>query len=99
MRLIDADALMTELSTMYKEPTSTEDFMTIGYDKAIADVVVTAHRQPTVDAVEVVRCRDCEWYKTHYSWDGKERKVCGIEPFEPIRQEEDYCSYGERKER
>ena len=47
---------------------------------------------------ELVRCRDCEWYKTHYSWNGKERKVCGIEPFEPIRQEEDYCSYGERKE-
>ena len=89
---------MTELSTMYKEPTSTEDFMTIGYDKAIADVVVTAHRQPTIDAVEVVRCRDCEWYKTNYTWNGKERKVCGIEPFEPIRQEEDYCSFGERKE-
>lgn len=97
-RLIDADALIKELSTMYKEPTSTEDFMTIGYDKAIADVVVTAHRQPTVDAVEVVRCRDCEWYKTNYTWDGKERKVCGIEPFEPIRREEDYCSYAERKE-
>lgn len=97
-RYIDGDALMTELSTMYKEPTSTEDFMTIGYDKAIADVVVTAHRQPTVDTVEVVRCRNCEWYKTNYTWDGKERKVCGIEPFEPIRQEEDYCSFGERKE-
>lgn len=97
-RYIDADALMAELSTLYKEPTSTEDFMTIGYDKAIADVVVTAHKQPTVDAVEVVRCRECEWYKTNYSWNGKERKVCGIEPFEPIRREEDYCSYAERKE-
>lgn len=47
---------------------------------------------------ELVRCRDCEWYKTNYTWNGKERKVCGIEPFEPIRQEEDYCSYGERRE-
>lgn len=26
------------------------ELMAIGYDKAIADVVVTAHRQPTVDA-------------------------------------------------
>lgn len=47
---------------------------------------------------ELVRCLDCEWYRTNYTWNGKERKVCGIEPFEPIRQEEDYCSYGERKE-
>ncbi len=47
---------------------------------------------------DIVRCRDCEWYKTNYTWNGKERKVCGIEPFEPIRQEEDYCSYAERKE-
>lgn len=66
-RLIDGDALMTELSTMYKEPTSTEDFMAIGYDKAIADVVVTAHRQPTVDAVEVVRCKDCK-YRDDYDF-------------------------------
>jgi len=49
-------------------------------------------------AGELVRCRDCKWYKTNYTWDGKERKVCGIEPFEPIQGEEDYCSYGERKE-
>lgn len=54
-RYIDADALIKELSTMYKEPTSTEDFMTVGYDKAVADVVVTAHRQPTADVRENVK--------------------------------------------
>ena len=48
---------------------------------------------------KLVRCRDCEWYKTNYTWNGKERKVCGIEPFEPMRREEDYCAYGERSER
>lgn len=57
-----------------------------------------ASQEYEVDAVEVIRCRDCEWYKTNYTWNGKERKVCGIEPFEPIRREEDYCSFGERKE-
>ena len=55
MPYIDGDKLIQELSTMYKEPTSTEDFMTIGYDKAIADVVVTVHRQPTADVVEKER--------------------------------------------
>ncbi len=57
-----------------------------------------ASQEYEVDAVEVVRCRECEWYKTNYTWNGKERKVCGIEPFEPMREEEDYCSQGERRE-
>lgn len=52
MRPIDADKLIQELSTMYKQPTSSEDFMTVGYDKAIADVVVTTHRQPTADVTD-----------------------------------------------
>ena len=54
-RYINADTLIKELSTLYKQPTSTEDFMTDGYDKAIADVVVTAHRQPTADVRENVQ--------------------------------------------
>ena len=63
-RLIDADKLIQELSTMYKQPTSSDDFMTVGYDKAIADVVVTTHRQLTASAVEVVRCEDCKYRDT-----------------------------------
>ena len=70
MPYIDGDKLMQELSTMYKEPTSTEDFMTIGYDKAIADVVVTAHRQPTADVVEV---KHGEWI-----WQGSISEGCWI---------------------
>ena len=38
---------------------------------------------PSADVVEVVRCKDCKWYKTNYSWNGKEHKVCVIEPYEP----------------
>ena len=70
-RCIYKDALMKELPTMYKEPTSTEDYMTIGYDKAIADVVVTVHRQPIVDVRENVHAhlgkvevRSGEWWHT-----------------------------------
>lgn len=85
MRLIDADALL-------------ERAVPHGWSTPlwVSDIVI--EDAPTIDAVEVVRCRDCEWYKTNYLWNGKERKVCGIEPFEPIRQEEDYCAYGERRE-
>lgn len=47
---------------------------------------------------EIIRCKDCKWYKTNYSWNGKEHKVCVIEPYEPIREGDDFCSRAERKE-
>lgn len=43
---------------------------------------------PTIDAVPVVRCKDCEHY-----WDGT---WCVIN--EAYFEEDDFCSYGERKE-
>jgi hypothetical protein len=54
---------------------------------------------PTVDAVEVVRCKDCKHYKpqsksahwqstTHYCC------RCAVVKVNP----DDFCSYGERKE-
>lgn len=55
-------------------------------------------QQPTVDAEPVVRCKDCKWWKTGYFWNGTERKVCAIEPYEPCRNPNDYCSRGERKD-
>ena len=43
---------------------------------------------PTVDAVEVIRCKDCKHY------DGKWLcKISGV----PSRKPCDFCSYGERK--
>ena len=53
---------------------------------------------PIVDAVPVVRCKDCKWWKTNYSWNGNEHKVCVREAYEPLRKAEDFCSRGERKE-
>ena len=49
MAYIDRDKLIKELSTMYKSPTSS---VTLGYDNAIADVVITVHNQPIADVVE-----------------------------------------------
>ena len=74
MRLIDADALIEEA---YAEGA-------YGYVEAkqIADA-------PTINAVEVVRCRDCKYY------DGKWLcKISGV----PSRKPCDFCSYGERKD-
>lgn len=44
---------------------------------------------PTIDAVPVVRCRECKHY------DGKWLcKISGV----PSRKPDDFCSYGKRKE-
>ena len=53
---------------------------------------------PTADVVEVVRCRDCTWWKSIFSWNGKEHKVCVRQACEPPRELNDYCSFGERRE-
>lgn len=43
---------------------------------------------PTIDAVEVVRCKDCHWYKEPY---------CDMHNGEKFN-DNDFCSYGERSE-
>ena len=60
-----------------------------GLDEMVADV-------PTEDVVEVVRCKDCRWWKTNYYWNGRECKVCVKEAYTPIRTPDDFCSRGER---
>lgn len=91
MRLIDADKLRKDVLDL---PNCYNGFSDT-YDKAM--IIDLVDEQPTVDAVEVVRCKDCKWWKTNYLWDGKERKICAREAYEPFRLAEDFCSRGERK--
>lgn len=47
---------------------------------------------------EIVRCKDCEWFRKEYGWNCIEYTVCGISPtHHPIRREDDFCSYAERR--
>lgn len=47
---------------------------------------------PAVDAVEVVRCKDCKM------WRGNDYDGCCIKNGLATRMANDFCSYGERKE-
>jgi hypothetical protein len=67
------------------------------YKEALKMVLGKIEDAPTVDAVPVVRCKDCKWWKTKYMRNGK-RKVCVIEAYEPVRNEDEYCSWAERRE-
>lgn len=51
--------------------------------------------EPEIDAVEVVRCVDCKWSKRDTLLD---KHWCKHFFGEMEVRENDYCSYGERKE-
>lgn len=56
---------------------------------------------PTIDAVPVVRCRDCEWFN-HYTMECESDDVAtdheGGASFSINFGPDDFCSYGQRKE-
>ena len=99
-RLIDANALISYIDECSQESRFRVYY---GYAKSFIDDA------PTVDAVEVLRCRDCKYWgdeagklqhsdgvlfarcKVHnYLIDGRHTGWCPTE--------NDFCSYGERKE-
>ena len=89
MRLIDADALKTkaircETFNLYDAPVFLKAVGTKEIDKA-----------PTIDAVKVVRCRDCKHYEIHKP---KVLENCERNGYIIPMKPDDFCSYGERKE-
>lgn len=91
MRLIDSDALLDE----YCGDCHNISRQICG-DDPICGVAMIIKYEPTVeDAVVVVRCKDCKFYK---GAEVNERGflVCPASGMEIT--DYDYCSYGERKE-
>ena len=96
MRLIDADALIP----IMKYTTTDNEIgvfpIRIGFN-AIKGVIDDA---PTIDAVEVVRCKDCK-YKRLYDEGDTKYYYCALED-RPNRNwsvdDTDYCSWGEKSE-
>lgn len=85
-RLIDANAFL-------------KDILTAGIGKTIieyseSDIGYMIRKRHTVDAVEVVRCKDCEHYRKNLENDTYCSSVNGLT--DP--QEDDFCSYGERRD-
>lgn len=63
-----------------------------GYEGIEASVKRIFSEIPAVDAVEVVRCKDCKHYhdfETHFDCN----HVCGMDSVQP----NDFCSCGERR--
>lgn len=85
-RLIDANAFL-------------KDILTAGIGKTIieyseSDIGNMIRKRPTVDAVEVIRCRECKHCdpENHHC----DHPMSTSAPLS--RKPDDFCSYGERKE-
>ena len=89
MRLIDADALHNFVSEEFKDD--------VPYEWAWA--LTAVDHAPAVDAVEVVRCKDCKHYKPQKKSAHWENRTNYCNRIVTIKvQPYDFCSYGERKE-
>ena len=86
-RLIDANALLR-----HKRKMSGADFGGEFWDEAV--LASDIKNAPTVDAVEVVRCLECD-HKTH---DGSGRPYCWRLKMYLNKELDFFCKYGERKE-
>lgn len=85
MRLIDADALQNILLPI---TTALEhEYGSLG--GAVSGCMKHIDNAPTVDAVPVVRCRECEYHN---------KPPCHMKLSFNWTEDNDFCSYGERKE-
>ena len=87
MRLIDADALMEELLKWNTEAVRTGKHINTLFSSGMIGVVKISH---TVDAVPVIRCRDCKYWR-------KTKKQCGYTYLLPQFEADEYCSRAERR--
>lgn len=89
MRLVDADALHTLLI-------KTKSIGELSAKKAIRYV----EDAPTVDAVPVIRCKDCKYYRDGDCWHERENDRWIY--YQSVINEpnpDDYCSLAEPKEK
>ena len=88
MRMIDADALIIALLDRGIEGVQTDDYAE--FQQIVEDA-------PTVDAVPVVRCKECKYYL--HSNEKCELIDTRLHFYETRNRwtDDDFCSWGERK--
>lgn len=92
MRLIDADAIKINYGGLaHIGPYDYEEISKYYLDQI--------KKQPTVDAVPVVRCRECAHYKICDEWESGNRMLCEIHHHSYLDHDGDnhFCSWGQRK--
>lgn len=92
MKLIDVDALGEKIEALMQK------YMAAGIVKVARDynfVLTVIDSTPTVDAVEVIRCKNCKWYVEDREFPPFcDNPICGMQH----PNDETFCSYGERRD-
>lgn len=87
MRLIDADKLSNNMIIVVEK--ANEDVI-----KSISELLGKIKNAPTIDAVQVVRCKDCK-----HRWPDLDegKMICLIDRSRRADDEEWFCADGKRK--
>ena len=94
-RLIDANLMALNESEAYMSAqTKIESPITLGLNSVVhRKIQQLIADTPTVDAVEVVRCKDCIGQSTWFKDAEIGCEICGMSGMYP-KSENGYCSYG-----
>lgn len=89
MRLVDADAIVDYMNGRYEDLAG---FFGEGdpYTRIYGSALCVVENAPIIDAVVVVRCKNCEYYNTDGCTDG----LGWCEKHNNGHMDEDYCNYG-----
>lgn len=97
MRLIDADVMFDfiQQEKAWKQGTMQRPRYDKGKYDAFYETLEIIKNQPTVNAVPVVRCGECEYWQN----DGVHiYGMCENPNIGNVKLDTDFCSYGERKD-
>lgn len=95
IKYINADELYINLDTMKNPDTefATDDYID-GFSDGISAVIKELEIMPVADVLPVVRCKDCKYYETGKNYEPYCNHINGLDE----AKDNDFCSYGERKE-
>ena len=99
MKLCDLDEIKICVNRQYENCHGYSGNKKAIYREAILAVKSILHSAKSIDAVPVVRCRECKFRKPTFSgedyfctvWDADDSETAYV-------TDNDFCSYGERKE-
>lgn len=89
MRLIDADAYEKSIHVFYGD----DGLQEINPD----EVFIKLHEAQTVDAVPVVRCKDCKWYDLTHPYGTIVPDAFHCKVNDRFYGASHFCGYGERR--
>ena len=95
MKLCNLDEIKIQVKRQYEDCHGYSGNKKTIYREAILAVRSILHSAKVIDAVPVVRCRECKY---RFKNNGHSKEGCPIIDANIWMDDDDFCSHGERKE-